>query len=73
LSGTLASALGYALWYKVLPGLGLQNAAQAQLVVPVFAMAMGVVFLSEQLSMTLLVASALILLGITLAIRSKNV
>ncbi len=72
LSGTLASALGYALWYKVLPELGLQNAAQAQLVVPVFAMMMGVMFLSEQLSTILLAASALILLGITLAIRSKK-
>lgn len=73
LSGAFASGLGYALWYKVLPLLGLQNAAQAQLVVPVFAMVMGVVFLSEQLSVILLVASALILLGITLAIRGKNV
>ncbi|HCM06560.1 MAG TPA: EamA family transporter [Oceanospirillales bacterium] len=72
-SGAFASGLGYALWYKVLPELGLQNAAQAQLVVPVFAMVMGVVFLSEQLSVILLAASALILLGITLAIRSKNV
>jgi len=73
LSGTLASALGYALWYKVLPELGLQNAAQAQLIVPVFAMIMGVVFLSEQLSTILLAASALILFGITLAIRSKKI
>jgi drug/metabolite transporter (DMT)-like permease len=73
LSGTLASGLGYALWYKVLPQLGLQNAAQAQLVVPVFAMIMGVLFLSEQLSLTILMASILILIGITLAIRSKKV
>lgn len=73
LSGTLASALGYALWYKVLPQLGLQNAAQAQLIVPVFAIIMGVIFLSEQLSITILVASLLILAGITLAIRSKKV
>lgn len=72
ISGTLASALGYALWYKVLPELGLQNAAQAQLVVPVFAMIMGVVFLSEQLSIMLILASILILIGITLAIRSKK-
>jgi drug/metabolite transporter (DMT)-like permease len=72
ISGTLASALGYALWYKVLPELGLQNAAQAQLVVPVFAMMMGVVFLAEQLSTILLLASALILIGITVAIRSKK-
>ncbi len=73
LSGTLASGLGYALWYKVLPQLGLQNAAQVQLIVPVLAMIMGIVFLSEQLSLTMLVASALILVGITLAIRSKKV
>jgi len=73
LSGTLASALGYALWYKVLPQLGLQNAAQVQLVVPVFAMIMGIILLSEQLSLTMLVASILILAGITLAIRSKKV
>jgi len=71
-SGTLASGLGYALWYKVLPQLGLQNAAQAQLVVPVFAMIMGVLFLSEQLSLTMLIASILILIGITVAIRSKK-
>ena len=72
-SGTLASGLGYALWYKVLPKLGLQNAAQSQLVVPVFAMIMGIVFLSEQLSLTMLLASILILIGITVAIRSKKV
>jgi drug/metabolite transporter (DMT)-like permease len=73
LSGTLASGLGYALWYKVLPQLGLQNAAQAQLVVPVLALVMGVLFLSEQLSLTLLLACLLILTGITLAIRSKKI
>jgi len=73
LSGTLASGLGYALWYKVLPQLGLQNAAQVQLVVPVLAMIMGIIFLSEQLSLVMLLASALILAGITLAIRSKKV
>jgi drug/metabolite transporter (DMT)-like permease len=73
LSGTLASGLGYALWYKVLPQLGLQNAAQSQLVVPVFAMIMGIIFLSEQISTTMLVASGLILLGITIAIRAKQV
>ncbi|MGK0248176.1 MAG: drug/metabolite transporter (DMT)-like permease [Oleispira sp.] len=72
-SGTLASGLGYALWYKVLPQLGLQNAAQAQLVVPVLALIMGVLFLSEQLSLTLLLACSLILAGITLSVRSKNV
>ncbi len=72
-SGALASGLGYALWYKVLPQLGLQNAAQVQLVVPVLALVMGVLFLSEPLSTTLLLACLLILVGITLAIRGKKV
>jgi len=71
ISGTLASGLGYALWYKVLPQLGLQTAAQAQLVVPVFATIMGVVFLAEQISLIMILASALILIGITIAIRAK--
>lgn len=73
LSGTLASGLGYALWYKVLPQLGLQNAAQAQLVVPVLALIMGVIFLAEQLSVSLILACVLILIGITIAVRSKKV
>jgi len=72
-SGTLASGLGYALWYKVLPQLGLQNAAQVQLAVPVLAMIMGIIFLTEQISLSMLIACALILAGITLAIRSKKV
>lgn len=72
LSGTLASGLCYALWYKVLPELGLQIAAQAQLLVPVLATLMGVVFLAEQITVIMLVASAFILLGITMAIRGKN-
>lgn len=71
-SGSLASGLCYALWYKVLPQLGLQIAAQAQLIVPVFATLMGVVLLAEQISLVMLMASGLILLGITIAIRAKK-
>lgn len=71
LSGTIASGLGYALWYKILPQLGLQIAAQAQLIVPVFATLLGIIFLAEQVSTTMLIASVLILIGITIAIRAK--
>lgn len=73
LSGTVASGLGYALWYRVLPQLGLQNAAQAQLIVPVLALIMGVFFLAEQLTVSLIFACLLILIGITIAVRSKKV
>lgn len=72
ISGTLASGFGYALWYKVLPQLGLQTAAQAQLVVPIFATLMGIVFLAEQVSLIMILASGLILIGITIAIRAKT-
>ena len=38
LSGVLTSALGYALWYRVLPQITASVAGVAQLVVPVLAM-----------------------------------
>ena len=72
LSGMFASGLGYALWYKVLPELGLQNAAQVQLAVPVIAMAMGIIVLGESISLTMIFASICILLGIVIAIRGKK-
>lgn len=72
ISGTLASSLGYALWYNVLPHLGLQTAAQAQLLVPVLATLMGIVFLAEHISLIMILASGLILMGITTAIRAKE-
>ncbi len=72
LSGTLASGLGYALWYKVLPELGLQNAAQVQLSVPVLAMMMGVGVLGETISVIMMFASLCILVGIVIAIKGKR-
>ncbi|MGE3775066.1 MAG: EamA family transporter, partial [Gammaproteobacteria bacterium] len=42
LSGAVASGLGYALWYRVLPRLSILLAATAQLAVPVLAAAGGV-------------------------------
>ena len=58
----MTSGLGYALWYKVLPGLGASVAAVAQLTVPVIAMAGGMLFLGEALTVEFVLASALVLL-----------
>jgi drug/metabolite transporter (DMT)-like permease len=52
--------------------LGLQTAAQAQLLVPVLATLMGIVFLAEHISLIMILASGLILMGITTAIRAKE-
>ena len=42
LSGALTSALGYVIWYAVLPSLSVSAAAVAQLSVPIIAEAGGV-------------------------------
>ena len=71
-SGGLASGLGYALWYAVLPGLSATNAASLQLSVPVIAAAGGVLLLGEPITMQLVLGSAGILGGIALVIGGKR-
>ncbi len=70
-SGALASGLGYAVWYTVLPELKATQAATVQLSVPVIAAAGGVVLLGEPLGMRLLLAAVAILGGIALVIGAK--
>ena len=70
-SGALASGVGYAIWYMALPALRASTAATVQLSVPVIAAVGGIVFLSEQLTLRLLVASTAVLGGIALVIRKK--
>ncbi len=68
-SGALASGLGYALWYSVLPALKATNAATVQLSVPIIAAVGGILFLGEAVTLRLLLASIAILGGIALVIR----
>jgi drug/metabolite transporter (DMT)-like permease len=67
-SGALASGLGYAIWYSVLPALERSTAAYVQLTVPAIAAAGGVVFISEPLTLRLALCSAGILSGVALAL-----
>lgn len=71
-SGGLASGLGYALWYAVLPGLSATSAATLQLSVPVIAAAGGVLLLGEAITWQLLLSSAGILGGIALVIGGRK-
>lgn len=73
MSGVLASATGYAIWYMVLRELSATRAAGLQLVVPVLASFGGLLFASEQLTGRLLSASALILGGVALVLKKKRV
>lgn len=68
-SGALASGLGYAIWYSVLPALKATNAATVQLSVPVIAALGGIIFLGEAVTLRLVLASIAILGGIALVIR----
>ena len=68
ISGVVTSGLGYALWYSVLPKLEASIAALAQLTVPIIALAGGIVFLGEALTLRFAVASVLVLGGIALGV-----
>lgn len=72
LSGALASGMGYAIWYTALPSLKSTTAATVQLSVPVVAALGGVVFLGEQLTARLVIASLAILGGIALVVLAGN-
>ncbi|MEW9796970.1 DMT family transporter [Alteromonas sp. CYL-A6] len=71
LSGSLASGLGYALWYFVLPAYTSTQAASLQLNVPVITVFAGAVLLSETLTVQVILASAAIVGGIALVIRYR--
>ncbi|MBL4806763.1 MAG: DMT family transporter [Rhodobacteraceae bacterium] len=70
-SGALASGVGYAVWYAVLPKLDASLAAIVQLTVPVIALTGGILFLDETATLTFVIASALILGGIAVAVLAK--
>ncbi len=69
IAGALTSGLGYVIWYKVTPRLGLATVASVQLATPVVAAIGGVLVLSEPLDWRLIVGGALIVGGIVLTIR----
>lgn len=67
LSGAIASGLGYAMLFRVLPQMGVATAGVAQLGVPVIAMIAGAALLGEVPGARALAAGALVLAGIALA------
>ena len=67
-SGGLASGIGYAVWYTVVPAMKGTTAATVQLSVPVIAALGGAIFLGEPITLRLVLASLAILGGIALVI-----
>lgn len=68
LSGIVASGMGYAVWYHVVPRLGATRAALVQLTVPVIAAAGAIVLLAEPLTPRFVVASLCVLGGVGMGI-----
>lgn len=71
-SGVIASGGGYVIWYAALRGLRATSASIVQLAVPIIAAMGGIIFLSENLSLRLVVASLLILGGILTTILGSQ-
>lgn len=69
LSGGVTSALGYVLWYWVLQHMRVMTASTVQLAAPVLATIGGILLLDETLTRDMLIATVLILGGISLVLR----
>ncbi len=70
-SGGLASGIGYAIWYNALRGLTATRAATVQLSVPAIAALGGVVFLTEDVTARLLIASVATLGGVWVVLAQR--
>lgn len=70
-SGAVASGLGYVIWYLALRGLPAARAATVQLSVPAIAAFGGALFLSEPVTLRLLIASAAVLGGIAVVLAQR--
>jgi drug/metabolite transporter (DMT)-like permease len=71
-SGALASGLGYAIWYAVLPAITRTGAAFVQLTVPALAAAGGVVFIAEPLTQRLVLSSMGVMGGVAIALLAAE-
>ncbi len=71
LSGAITSGIGYVIWYMALGGLSTTLAAVVQLTVPLLAAFGGIIFVSEHVTVRLILATLLILGGILIVILGR--
>ncbi|WP_211665276.1 DMT family transporter [Leucothrix arctica] len=71
LSGSLASGVGYSIWYSALRGLSSTQAAVVQLLVPMIAALGGVMFMSEVITTRVMISGGMILGGIALVVLGR--
>lgn len=73
ISGSLTSAIGYLLWYEILPKMQFITAGIIQLFVPIISIIISIIFLNESLTSTLFLSTMMIFMGISLTIFSKKI
>jgi drug/metabolite transporter (DMT)-like permease len=71
-SGAIASGCGYVVWYAALRGLTAAHAAIVQLSVPVIAAFGGVLFIAEDITLRLIVASLATLGGVAIVLAQRT-
>ncbi len=71
ISGGVTSGIGYAIWYVALGGLSATQAAVLQLSVPVIAALGGIIFVSEIVTVRLMVSATMVLGGILLVVLGR--
>ena len=71
-SGAIASGIGYSIWYMAMPLLKTTQSAVVQLCVPVLAALLGMIFLSEKLTLDFIIASVVILGAVLVFILNKR-
>ena len=71
-SGAVASAMGYSIWYFVLKDISVTQAAVVQLSVPILAALGGIVFVDELISRQFVIASIVVLSGIGMVILGRR-
>ncbi|MTH79126.1 DMT family transporter [Paracoccus aestuariivivens] len=71
-SGAVASGIGYTLWYAALPHFSRTTAAFIQLTVPVAATVGGNLFLSEPVTLRVILASTGVLGGVAMAVHAAE-
>ena len=69
ISGAITSALGYLIWYEVLPKIRITTASILQLIVPILAISLSVIILNENFNFELGISTFIILFGIFLALK----
>ncbi len=72
-SGMITSALGYLIWYEVLPKIEIFTASILQLLVPIIAIFLSLIILDEKVSFELIVSTFIILFGISIALKKRKV